>query len=374
MRRLLREQFEQIMRSEPTFARLSHRDYDACASAVARIYGATSLSAFPTVLLPLLLELVPADHVGYNDFDARENRYVIHSHPHRPEIESLSPQFGACFHTHPLIDHYQKADPLPTKISDVVSFRQFQEIPLYQEYFRHVGTNHQMIFFLHSNKDQRIGISLNRGGTDFSERDRSVLGFLSPHIARAYNNAQRMGELTSSLEQVGEGLGAMRRAVILTDTDGSIRWLSPLAREWLAEFFEDFAASPTFLPSALRTAVVRVASTAAPGRPKVLEWHATARGCRLLVHCEKTRENSQVIALERERTVIAPATSAALGLTGREAEILFWISESKTNPEIAMILKISPRTIHKHVEHLFAKLNVANRLEAQRLGLELRRI
>ena len=71
---------------------------------------------------------------------------------------------------------------------------------------------------------------------------------------------------------------------------------------------------------------------------------------------------------------IDPATSAALGLTGREAEILFWISESKTNPEIATVLGISPRTIHKHVEHLFAKLNVANRLEAQRLGLELRRI
>jgi DNA-binding CsgD family transcriptional regulator len=37
-------------------------------------------------------------------------------------------------------------------------------------------------------------------------------------------------------------------------------------------------------------------------------------------------------------------------------------------------LGISWRTIAKHMEHLFAKLEVENRLEAQRVGLELRRI
>ena len=80
-----------------------------------------------------------------------------------------------------------------------------------------------------------------------------------------------------------------------------------------------------------------------------------------------------MLALIRERMEIDPATARLHGLTPREAEILFWISEAKTRPEIGAILGISWRTIGKHMEHLFAKLGVENRLEAQRLGLELRR-
>src|SRR5690606_34215113 len=48
----------------------------------------------------------------------------------------------------------------------------------------------------------------------------------------------------------------------------------------------------------------------------------------------------------------------SLGLTFREAEILMWISRGKTNKEVGMILGSSPRTINKHLEHIFEKLGV----------------
>jgi DNA-binding CsgD family transcriptional regulator len=51
----------------------------------------------------------------------------------------------------------------------------------------------------------------------------------------------------------------------------------------------------------------------------------------------------------------------ALGLTAREVEVLGWIREGKSNPEIAQILSISPRTVHKHVEHLLQKLGAETR-------------
>jgi DNA-binding CsgD family transcriptional regulator len=53
-----------------------------------------------------------------------------------------------------------------------------------------------------------------------------------------------------------------------------------------------------------------------------------------------------------------------LGLTTREAEVLFWISEGKGNRDIGVILGASTRTICKHVEHIFAKLSVENRTAA----------
>jgi DNA-binding NarL/FixJ family response regulator len=66
----------------------------------------------------------------------------------------------------------------------------------------------------------------------------------------------------------------------------------------------------------------------------------------------------------------SPESLEALGLTPREAEILFWVARGKTNPEIAMILGIGLTTVKKHLEATFAKLGVENRTAAAALALE----
>ncbi len=61
---------------------------------------------------------------------------------------------------------------------------------------------------------------------------------------------------------------------------------------------------------------------------------------------------------------------ASLKLTPREAEVLFWISEGKSNQDIGVILGAKTGTICKHVEHIFSKLNVENRTAAAVVALE----
>jgi DNA-binding CsgD family transcriptional regulator len=58
------------------------------------------------------------------------------------------------------------------------------------------------------------------------------------------------------------------------------------------------------------------------------------------------------------------AVRNSLGLTIRETEILMWISRGKTNKEMGIILGSSPRTINKHLEHIFEKLGVTTRTAA----------
>jgi DNA-binding CsgD family transcriptional regulator len=60
-------------------------------------------------------------------------------------------------------------------------------------------------------------------------------------------------------------------------------------------------------------------------------------------------------------------------LTPREAEVLLWISRGKSNHEIGVILGAKTGTICKHVEHIFAKLNVENRTSAAVVALETSR-
>ena len=65
--------------------------------------------------------------------------------------------------------------------------------------------------------------------------------------------------------------------------------------------------------------------------------------------------------LETETAVQILARS---GLSKRESEVLNWVAQGKTNRKIGSILEISPRTVSKHLEHIFYKLGVESRTAA----------
>lgn len=77
-----------------------------------------------------------------------------------------------------------------------------------------------------------------------------------------------------------------------------------------------------------------------------------------------------VFLLQEDAPSPGPESLGALGLTARESEVLFWIAQGKSNPDIALILGTSPRTIHKHVENIFRKLGCETRAAAALRALE----
>src|SRR5262249_10859856 len=95
-----------------------------------------------------------------------------------------------------------------------------------------------------------------------------------------------------------------------------------------------------------------------------------------------------VARLERKRTFdaqaqeqIANARSAPdfssslplqqLELTPREAEILLWVAQGKSNGEIAIITGTSEKTVKNHLTHIFEKLGVESRHAATMRALEV---
>lgn len=51
-------------------------------------------------------------------------------------------------------------------------------------------------------------------------------------------------------------------------------------------------------------------------------------------------------------------------LSNRQIEILYWVQEGKSGPDIGVILGISGRTVDKHLENVCAVLGVRRRLQA----------
>ena len=68
-----------------------------------------------------------------------------------------------------------------------------------------------------------------------------------------------------------------------------------------------------------------------------------------------------------------PATRgfAALPITLRERDVLTWVAAGKTDREIAVILGMSPRTVQKHLQHVYEKLGVETRTAAVMRAMEM---
>ena len=100
--------------------------------------------------------------------------------------------------------------------------------------------------------------------------------------------------------------------------------------------------------------------TPLPRRPLVIE----GRGARLLIRLLSDQAESRLL-LERLSSPIPPVSlEEPFALTGREAEVMAWVAQGKTNAEVARIVHAQPRTIEKHLERIYKKLGVDNRFAA----------
>lgn len=86
----------------------------------------------------------------------------------------------------------------------------------------------------------------------------------------------------------------------------------------------------------------------------------------------KARHEGIVMFNPPERTNAETVDSGVPMLTRRQCDIMKWIAEGKTSSDVATILGISPRTVEKHLEAVFQRLGVENRVGAVRRYLELK--
>jgi DNA-binding CsgD family transcriptional regulator len=66
----------------------------------------------------------------------------------------------------------------------------------------------------------------------------------------------------------------------------------------------------------------------------------------------------------RAARFVAPGAPRPAGLTGSELAVLALLAEGHTAFGIARRLSVSPRTVNKHLEHVYRKLGVSDRLRA----------
>src|ERR1700710_3334434 len=66
---------------------------------------------------------------------------------------------------------------------------------------------------------------------------------------------------------------------------------------------------------------------------------------------------------------LTPQLLIPLGLTEREAEVLFWLAQGKANSDLRILLNVQLTTVKKHLVKIFQKLGVENRTAAAAVAL-----
>lgn len=302
------------------------------------------------------------DSLAYHEIVDNQNQRALSY----PEIPFDLQAFETYLDQHPnwnafTRDHIESC----VKISDSVTRNQWERTDLYNYIFRPFAIRDQLGFISLGALPQ-IGIGLNRSGRDFSEEERSILNLLKPYFAQASSASQLFSYFSDTAHALSEGY-------LVADGLGRIRFCTSKAAKWLQEYLDHRQAAllPNQLRDWLKNRSFRLFNPDNLSAP--LKEFSIRRGPkRLIIESLSPIQTPEHRLILREKCEELDATPLQrLGLTKREAEVLFWVSEGKRNPEIATILGIRAKTITKHLERVFSKLGVETRTSAANVAREV---
>lgn len=218
-----------------------------------------------------------------------------------------------------------------------------------------------VIFMTALDDTEHVIKGLGTGAVDYvikPVRPGEVIARIYAHLRR-YRNAQQARQALESTDQ----------AAVALDENEKILWMTEKARILMSDLNEGGVLCERELPMRLAVWVSESlvghrqdnshqgSFTTTSGILNVTLTRNTEHGCSLLLLKTESRKLNMTTVREQ------------FGLTTREAEVLMWVAYGKTNRQIGEILEISPRTVNKHLDHVFVKLGVETRAAATAIAI-----
>lgn len=217
-----------------------------------------------------------------------------------------------------------------------------------------------IVFMTGLTETEHVVAAFTAGGADYVTkpiRPPEVLARIAAHI----QNARQMKQARTALDAFGQATVAVRAR------DGRLVWQTPLARKLLNDYF---ANPEEVAPEELLAWIADAHRARRDGREPVALLLADGSRRLLASFHDQTGDDEWLVVLREENDASAiESLIAAFRLTQREAEVLYWVVQGKTSNDIGDILGNSPRTVNKHLEHVFEKLGVETRTAAANLAL-----
>jgi DNA-binding NarL/FixJ family response regulator len=225
-------------------------------------------------------------------------------------------------------------------------------------------SNVPVIFMTGLAETQHIVGGLEAGGVDYVTKPiviEEMLARIRVHLVNA--------RLTQSARTA---LDVSGRYLLAVSGQGKIVWATPQAQRLLSGSLASGAGDEFVLPEPMMQWLGAAQKGKAKSKTQALSFPENEQ--LRLQYMGKLGPNEFLLRLAKDTSADMPAEfSSELGLTTREGEVLSWLSKGKTNRDIAQILGLSPRTVDKHLEQIYAKLGVENRTAAAAIATNTNR-
>lgn len=223
-----------------------------------------------------------------------------------------------------------------------------------------------VIFMTGLSETEDVVRGFEAGGVDYITKPiepQELLARLRVHLA----NARIERSTRAALDNAG-------RYLMAADEKGALLWWTPLAGVLLAEATGEAPVAGQALPAMIAELIapgidaarVRVERLAITSKTRTID----VQGVGWLSPGELLLRISESTSMLAQDT-IADKLAEAYQISSRESEVLLWLAQGKTNRDIADILKLSPRTINKHLERIFRKIGVENRTAASNIVITM---
>ncbi|MET0071225.1 MAG: response regulator [Candidatus Thiodiazotropha sp.] len=212
-----------------------------------------------------------------------------------------------------------------------------------------------IIFMTGLTEVEHIVKAFEHGGNDYITKPikpEELLARINAHVTSA-----------SMIENARAALDVAKQFVLAINAAGEILWSTPETRELLAGSGID-TDPDSELVAALKTWIGREAFdndliVQTRNDPLTIRYFKAA-----------TSDEHLLRIVGHDLLMDATVLEAALPVTKREAEVLLWVAHGKTNREIGEILSLSPRTVNKHLEQIYPKIQVDNRSGATSIAIQ----
>jgi DNA-binding NarL/FixJ family response regulator len=228
---------------------------------------------------------------------------------------------------------------------------------------RHPGIAHVPVIFMTGlSETEHIVKAFDAGGVDYVTKPivpDELMARIRVHLA----NARLAHSAHAALDASG-------RFLLAANQGGKLLWCTPQAGKLLDAAIADFAAETFVLPPDAQAWLRdRIREEGGPADNAIALQGAVPRTLQLSFVGQIGPEEILLRLVEGNVRSDETALQRKFSLTLRESEVLKWIARGKSNRDIAEILNLSPRTVNKHLDNIYAKLGVENRTAAATLAI-----
>jgi DNA-binding CsgD family transcriptional regulator len=396
--------------------KLNSQDLQLISTCIQQLYSLRTLAEFPAWVMLLLENLIGSEESFCCSFTNQVNMMagtMVNSW-----ADIATPEY---LRDNPALQNYlATGDPAPNKISNFISDREFlNREGLYETLFAHYGMRDQLGCMISDSRREHglissfeevlidrlqsladgslpgedrpllsaivadsttfyqnetlghLSIGFHRNQSSFTDRDLSILTILSPHIQVAYRNSQQYTKFQRQLTSQSQAFDRLK-AIVLT-ISGEVELISTSAGNLLDRYFDGEWTNSNLLPDTLnswlkqqlRLQKSEIISSVQP-------WRSEKNGRKLKIDllCDFPAEQHLLICTEELIDISPVEQFQSIGLSKREAEVLGLVAAGKTNPQISQQLAISVKTVKKHLENIFGKLNANSRNDAVNKALQ----